>query len=91
MILAIFTVPDEAQVVLQHDTAGTFLSHMGEADGRPAHIFDIPEWVENGHGAWLEIVWDKSPLRQHGALYHPIAGGRATFLADVFEKPEGFR
>jgi hypothetical protein len=91
MILAIFTVPDEATVDLEHDNGITYPSVVGVADGRPAHIIDLPLTLPNGHGAWLNIAWGRKVLRQHGAVYHPLAGGRATFLADVFEEPQGFR
>lgn len=85
--LAIFTNPDDATVELRHDSGDTYPSVMGEADGRPAHLIDLPDSLPEGHGAWIVIDWAGQTLSQHGSLHLRGSTSRAAFHADVFNKP----
>lgn len=79
----IFTTPGDAHVELRHDSGQTFPGTPGMADGRPAHLIDLPDSLPEGHGAQIVITRDGYASVEHrGTLWLRRSGLRAEFAVD---------
>lgn len=86
----VFTTPEDANVVMNHDDGVTFSSTPGEADGRPAHVLKI-EGVSDGHGAELVVTAKGYNEVRHRGILWTNRGDRAEFAVDDIHLTKSFR
>lgn len=89
--LGTFTQPMETTLALHTDGPPglDFTASLGEKDGRPAWVIELPDDLPDGHGADLTITFaDGTVCAYHGFLRLKVGEPWAEFLPDVYRKPE---